>query len=239
MTSIPAATPIRGVVVDFHHTLVHAGDAARWVRDSWRDLGRDGDPRTVFGPETFDAAVSFLDRIWEHARDVDPDSDRDLDARRHRDVYDRTVVGAPGVDKELADAMYALTHLQWDTYTDTLPVLQALRDNGTRIVVLSNVGYDLRPVLRRTGIDGLVDGLVMSYEVGVVKPDRGIFQRALDLLGLPAAEVLMVGDAWSDDAAAAALGVRTLILPRTDTDSHGLELVLRLVVVSTPGRPSG
>ncbi len=239
MTSIPAATPIRGVVVDFHHTLVHGGDAARWVRDAWRDLGRDGDPRAVLGPDTFGAAVSFLDRIWEHARDVDPDSHRDLDARRHRDVYDRTVVGAPGVDAELADAMYGLTHLQWATYTDTLPVLQALRDNGTRIVVLSNVGYDLRPVLRRTGIDGLVDGLVMSYEVGVVKPDRGIFQRALDLLGLPAAEVLMVGDAWSDDAAAAALGVRTLILPRTDTDSHGLELVLRLVVVSTPGRPSG
>jgi hypothetical protein len=39
----------------------------------------------------------------------------------------------------------------------------------------------------------------------------------------------MVGDAWQDDAGAAALGVRTLILPRTDDPSHGLELVVRLV----------
>jgi hypothetical protein len=38
-----------------------------------------------------------------------------------------------------------------------------------------------------------------------------------------------VGDAWRDDAGAAALGIRTLILPRTDDPSHGLELVLRLV----------
>ncbi len=148
------------------------------------------------------------------------------------EVYDRTVVGAPGVDTQLADAMYAVTHLQWEVYADTIPVLQALRDNGTRVVVLSNVGYDLRPVLRRTGIDELVDGLVMSYELGVVKPHPGIFQRALDLLGLPAGEVLMVGDAWRDDAAAAGLGVRTLILPRTDTEAHGLELVLRLVGAS-------
>ena len=69
----------------------------------------------------------------------------------------------------------------------------------------------------------------MSYAVGVVKPDPGIFQRSLEVLDLPASEVLMVGDAWRDDAGAAALGVRTLILPRTDDPSHGLELVLRLV----------
>ena len=54
----------------------------------------------------------------------------------------------------------------------------------------------------------------------MVKPDPGIFAAALRL-DLPAEEVLMVGDAWRDDAAAAALGVRTLILPRTDARSTG------------------
>ncbi len=39
----------------------------------------------------------------------------------------------------------------------------------------------------------------------------------------------MVGDSWQDDAGAAAIGVRTLVLPRTDGPEHGLDLVLRLV----------
>jgi FMN phosphatase YigB (HAD superfamily) len=39
----------------------------------------------------------------------------------------------------------------------------------------------------------------------------------------------MVGDTVDDDGAAAHLGMRTLILPRTRGTTHGLEQVLRLV----------
>ena len=83
--------------------------------------------------------------------------------------------------------------------------------------MLSNVGFDLTPTLERTGVGALIDGAVMSYAVGVVKPDPGIFQRSLEVLDLPASEVLMVGDAWRDDAGAAALGVRTLSCPGPTT----------------------
>jgi HAD superfamily hydrolase (TIGR01509 family) len=228
MPPVPPARPIRGVVFDFHHTLAHAGDAAVWLREAWSGLGREGDPATALGAD-HDHAVEFLDQLWERARVVDPDSERDLDSRRHREVFDRTIVQAPGIDLELADALYAIMHRQWDVYDDVLPVLTALRDKGVRVAMLSNVGFDLTPTLERTGVGALIDGAVMSYAVGVVKPDPGIFERALEVLGLPASDVLMVGDAWRDDGGAAALGVRTLILPRTDDPSHGLELVVRLV----------
>jgi beta-phosphoglucomutase-like phosphatase (HAD superfamily) len=72
-------------------------------------------------------------------------------------------------------------------------------------------------------------GVVLSYEVGVVKPDPEIFRRATNLLGLSAEQTLMVGDSWRDDAGAAAIGIRTLILPRTIGPVHGLASVLRLV----------
>jgi FMN phosphatase YigB (HAD superfamily) len=39
----------------------------------------------------------------------------------------------------------------------------------------------------------------------------------------------MVGDNPVDDVGAAALGIRTLVLPRTPAPVHGLGLVLRLV----------
>lgn len=38
----------------------------------------------------------------------------------------------------------------------------------------------------------------------------------------------MVGDNFADDGAAAALGIRTLILPRSWGGIHGLDAVLRL-----------
>ena len=229
MPPVPPAPPIRGVVFDFHHTLAHAGDPAVWLREAWTNLGRDGDPESTFGPDRHDVAVAFLDQLWERAREIDPESERDLDPDRHREVFDRLIAEAPGIDLELADALYAIMHRQWDVYDDVLPVLEALRTKGVRVAMLSNVGFDLTPTLERTGVGALVDGAVLSYAVGVVKPDPGIFQRALEVLDLPASEVLMVGDAWRDDAGAAALGMRTLILPRTDDPSHGLELVLRLV----------
>jgi HAD superfamily hydrolase (TIGR01509 family) len=229
MPSVPSAAPIRGVVFDFHHTLAHAGDPAVWLQQAWADLGREGDAASALGPSDHADAVAFLDRIWEHARDADPHSERDLDSRRHREVFDRTIARAPGIDLELADALYSIMHRQWDVYADVLPVLTALREKGVRVAMLSNVGVDLTPTLERTGVGALIDGAVMSYAVGVVKPDPGIFERALEILDLPASDVLMVGDAWRDDGGAAALGVRTLILPRTDDASHGLELVVRLV----------
>jgi HAD superfamily hydrolase (TIGR01509 family) len=228
MSSVPPAPPIRGVVFDFHHTLAHAGDPEVWLREAWTDLGRDGDPATVLGDD-YAPALAFLDQLWEEARVVDPENERDRDPARHREVFDRVIATAPGIDVQLADALYQIMHRQWDVYDDVLPVLKALREKSVRVAMLSNVGFDLSPTLARTGVDELLDGVVMSYAVGAVKPDPAIFQNALDALDLPASEVLMVGDAWQDDAAAAALGVRTLILPRTDDPSHGLELVVRLV----------
>ena len=230
----PALLPARsvtGVVFDFHHTLVHGGDAARWLDSAWRREGRAGTPEATLGPD-HGAVVRFLDHIWDHAREVDPGNERDLDLDRHREVYFATVDQQPAIDPALAEALYVTAPDVWEPYDDTLPVLQALRQHGLRVAMLSNVGYDLRPVVERTGIAPLLDGMVLSQELGVVKPDPRIFEAALDVLDRPAAEVLMVGDAWQDDGAAAALGIRTLILPRTDGPVHGLELVLRLVGVS-------
>jgi len=232
---VPQALLITGVVFDFHHTLVHGGDAGRWLGAAWQRLGRDGDPETGLGPDHA-GTVDFLDHIWDHARDLDPDSERDLDPRRHREVFFATIGRTRMIDTALSDALYATAADVWEAYDDTLPVLEVLRDNRIRVALLSNVGYDLRPVVERTGIAPLLDGLVMSQALGVVKPDPRIFQAAIDVVARPPAEVLMVGDAWRDDGAAAALGIRTLILPRTDGPVHGLELVLRLVGVSA-GRP--
>jgi HAD superfamily hydrolase (TIGR01509 family) len=232
LTPVAEPVPVRGVIFDFHATLVDVDteDPDAWVRAALRHLGRAAEDPAA----PIEGLGRHLDRIWEHATTFDPDSERDLSAVRHREVFSRAVglfrgPDGAGVEPELVDALYTVMADQWVAFADTVPVLRELRARGVRVVLLSNIGMDIRARLAGIGVADLIDGLVLSYEVGAVKPEPAIFARALELLKLPAAETLMVGDSWRADAGGAALGIRTLILPRTVGPVHGLASVLRLV----------
>ena len=228
--------PIKGVIFDFHATLFDARGQGGWVRAAQAHRGRaavDGSTPESAPPE-FESLSEYLDKIWDHASTIDPHSERDLSHIRHRAVFSQTVGLYSGIDQnkvdtDLIEALYAVMADQWIAFDDTLPVVRELKARGTKIAILSNIGVDIRPCLQTAGLADLIDGVVLSYKVGAVKPEQEIFVHALKRLGLHAGEVLMVGDNWRADAGAAALGIRTLILPRTTGTTHGLGAVLRLV----------
>lgn len=230
MVPAVAGQPFEAVLFDFHSTLVDQGTGRDWIERAWRHCGRAGDPVSALGAERVDEIARWMDRIWEHAREVDPRSVRDFGPTEHRQVYDDVVTTGPEIDEDLAGGLYETMLECWIPYEDAAPVLRALHDEGIRTAIVSNVGIDIRPVLDRGGLSGLVDAVVMSYEAAVVKPDIAIFGRALEMVDVSPERALMVGDSWQDDAGAAQLGIRTLILPRTAGGSHGLDLVLRLVL---------
>lgn len=219
----PTPQPIRGVIFDIHSTLVDQGDADTWLHAALAVAPHplDDDGRR--------ALVAFLDRIWEGARISDPESSRDLSFADHHRVFHELIEAGPGVDRPLADALYDVMLSTWHAYDDTVPTLQALQASGIRTCLLSNAGVPIRTVLDREGLAGLYDEIVLSYEVGCVKPQRRIFEIALERLGMSASEVLMVGDNANDDGGATHLGMRTLILPRTAGRVHGLSAVTALV----------
>jgi HAD superfamily hydrolase (TIGR01549 family) len=219
----PAPGPIRGVVFDIHSTLVDQGDAETWLAAALAVA-----PHSMDEQEQADL-VAFLDRIWEGARVSDPLSTRDLSFADHSRVFHELIAAGPGVDPALANALYDVMLDTWHAYDDTVPTLQALRGAGIRICLLSNAGVPIRDVLDREGVTAWYDEIVLSYEVGFVKPDPRIFEAALAALDLPASEVLMVGDNANDDGGGTHLGIRTLILPRTSGRIHGLSAVVALV----------
>lgn len=226
---LPGPEPIDGVLFDLHSTLVDQGAASDWVAFAWQHAGREGDPARQLGDASYARLVDWADRVWEHAREIDPDSRRDLDPGAHREVFEALVARAPEVDPALTSALYATLLEAWFPYQDALPVLRALHDRGVRTALVSNIGIDVTTLLARSGMRDLLDAVVLSYDVGVVKPQTEIFAEALQRIEVPAHRALMVGDSWRDDAGAVDLGVRTLLLPRSRGPAHGLELVLRLV----------
>ena len=75
---------------------------------------------------------------------------------------------------------------------------------------------DVRAALYRVGLDGLIDGVVSSLDVGAGKPDMVFYRAALLRAGhggvpLPAHDAVMVGDSWRNDVAGAkAAGLRAV-----------------------------
>ena len=126
----------------------------------------------------------------------------------------RDALGAP--DLALADAREALlASISFGAFPDAAPALAELRARGVRVVVASNWDCSLPEVLRAARLDGLVDGVVTSAEVGAAKPDARVFRAALEAARCPAERAVYVGDSPANDVAgASAAGIRALLLRR-------------------------
>jgi putative hydrolase of the HAD superfamily len=88
------------------------------------------------------------------------------------------------------------------------PAMSALvlraRRAGLRTGLLSNSWGNDYP---REGWDEMFDAIVISGEVGMRKPEPGIFAHALDLLGVEAAQTVFVDDLRVNVTAATDLGL--------------------------------
>ena len=230
-----SAQGISAVLFDFHATLVDGGDALASLDAAWTRAGYAGRAEQALGSADCRRLAQQVHHLWDRVGEVDPEGRRDLSPALHRAAFDALMARIPGMDPILADGFYSVMPEMWRPYRDTLPTLTELRRRGIALALVSNVHSDIRPVMARWHMLELFDAVILSIEVGVVKPHAAIFQAALDALAVPADSALMVGDDPLNDAGAAAMGVRTLLLPRTEQRERGLGLSLRLIGEPKPG----
>ena len=90
-------------------------------------------------------------------------------------------------------------------------VLRRLRAAGMRTAILSNGSPAmLETAVAGNRIDELLDAVITVEEVGVFKPDPRVYQRAVDRLGVAAAEVSFQSSNSWDAYAASAFGMRVV-----------------------------
>jgi putative hydrolase of the HAD superfamily len=113
--------------------------------------------------------------------------------------------------------------IRFRAFDDAAPALAQLRAAGLKLVCVSNWDVSLPDVLSRCGLDGAMDGIVTSAQVGARKPDPAIFLPALRLADCSPDEALYVGDTPEEDLEGGrAAGIRTLLIDRdggADIDS--------------------
>lgn len=228
---VPAAAPITAVLFDFHSTLTGFGDPRGWLARAWSHAGRRGTPSNVLGEGQVHRLTRLIRGMGEELNRIAADSDGDLSGERHREVFHELAVRLEWIDDDLAHAMYDTMLETCIPYDDAVPTLTTLRERGIAIGLVSNLTIDVRPLLASLELAHLFDAIVLSHDIGADEQRGAVFQRALDDLGVDAGSALMVGDNWDVDSSAAAIGIRTLLLPPTPQHSsrQGLGLVLRMV----------
>lgn len=103
-------------------------------------------------------------------------------------------------------------------FDDVVPLIEELRGRGIKVVVITNGASDVqREKLEVLGLTDLVDGVVVSGELGIEKPDPRIFAAALAVAGVAADRAVHVGDSLrSDVGGALASGITAVWLNRED-----------------------
>lgn len=226
--------PADAVLFDFHGTIAQVEDPVDWVIGAAWTCGVAMTPAQATGladrlvtagraggPVPTRVPVQLME-VW---------AERDLSPHAHRAAYEGLADTVDtGIDG-LATALYErlLRPEGWRLYPDTLPTLQALRGAGVPVGVVSNIGFDLRPLAEELGLSEYVDVWALSCEVGRCKPDPAVFTFACRALGADPARTLMVGDTPAD-AGAVAAGCRVFVLPAAPPgEANGLGMALNLV----------
>jgi len=241
---------IRGVTFDWWGTVVEIPAVRDVYDEQMREIRVDRAAKALEATglrvnrsllyRAYDAQTDLLLRTWNNLQDLSVEEQT------------RAYLGFLGVDEGREDLIQTLEEAFGSAIEFRLPALypeigetlRALRDRGYRTGLISNTGRTggrfLRPVQDRLGIGESFDIRIFSDEVGVRKPDRAIFQVALDELSLAAKEVVHVGDdVVADVAGAKSIGMRAVWFntgfwkdarpERADAEIRGLAELPRLL----------
>jgi putative hydrolase of the HAD superfamily len=167
-----------------------------------------------------DAARAIAAEIAYYRAHLDEGRDADgLESLRRRcaEVMRSALPGdGPGLEVDrLVEALLASLH--FTAFRDVRPALEAARERGQRLVVVSNWDVSLLSVLRGLGLEPLLDAIVTSAGAGARKPSPAIFEQALALVGVSAGDAIHVGDTLDEDVAGArAAGIEPILIRRGD-----------------------
>lgn len=109
---------------------------------------------------------------------------------------------------------------EYQLYDDAEEILQYCTQLGYKNYLISNNFPELVKIFERLGLDKYFSGYFVSADIGYEKPNREIFQQALEKAGNP--EVCyMVGDnPITDVKGAQAVGMKTILVHRKSEEAE-------------------
>jgi 2-haloacid dehalogenase len=119
-------------------------------------------------------------------------------------------------------------YLSLDAYPDVIDALTRLRAGGKKTAILSNGAPEmLNAAVASAGLTDLLDAALSVEDVGIYKPDRRVYQLAVEHMAMSPGRICFVStNAW-DASGAAHFGFRVAWMNRFGQTPERL-----------PGKPS-
>ncbi len=116
---------------------------------------------------------------------------------------------------------YFASPAPWFVYPEVMPTLQRWQAQGIPLGIVSNFDSRIYAVLRSLHLMSYFSSITISTEVGVAKPDRQIFDHALQKHHAIAHQAIHIGDSFKEDyQAAQAAGLQGIWLRRHTTPGN-------------------
>jgi FMN phosphatase YigB (HAD superfamily) len=230
---VTAPEGFRAVLFDFGDTLFYRRGGHLAVVAAARRLGvevSDADAKRQW--DAIQAAARTPDELAKG---------RDLSPARHQEAWTALYLAADAIAPGMAEILYEreIDPGSWVPFPDAQPVLESLRATGIPIGVVSDTGFDIRPIFEQAGWLDSIDTFVLSFEHGVAKPAPELFLAACHDLAVDPSAALMVGDNPLTDGGSVGAGVTALVLPPAAPGTgRGLSAVAQLVGVPPPAPPT-
>jgi putative hydrolase of the HAD superfamily len=194
--------PVRAVLLDLYDTLVWT-DWARVRKALAGRLGLDGELIARAFTET--RAARNVGAYGDAAGDWDA-----VLAWAGVESPPEVAIDAASLEHEL---LRGAVHL----FPESMQVVTDLRARGLKTALISNCSHATRPVVDRLGLPEAFDAVMLSFELGVRKPDPEIYRRTLVALGgVDAEDAVFVDDQPGYCDGARALGIGAFLMSRGD-----------------------
>ena len=107
-------------------------------------------------------------------------------------------------------------------------LISDLKSRGYRIFGLSNWSWELlQGIMPKYRIFSLIEGMVVSGQVHLLKPDPAIFRLFLNKFSLKAQECIFIDDREENIAGAASVGIRGIVFKGSEQLASELEPLLK------------
>ena len=136
--------------------------------------------------------------------------------RRFADVLEGSHARFRELSSKLNHIYMQETNHNIELFSDTVPLMKALRAKNIEAVILTNGPSDgQRAKFKTLGLSRYIQRIYIGGEIGFSKPNRKAFEYVLRDLGVPASDVLMVGDTIENDInGAEQAGIRAVLIDR-------------------------
>lgn len=128
----------------------------------------------------------FLRRYWDHRVAYD--------AGAPTGDYWAAVLGRQATPAELEGLVRRDVESWMRVDEEVLGVLREAHGRGARMTLLSNAPHELADAVTAMPELAFFDHRVFSARIGVTKPEAAAFHAALEVMGVPAAEVIFIDD---------------------------------------------